>query len=520
MAESKSVRPAATTDCPYPYWIDGINNPKDSSRLVKRVKLSDLMNYDPRASYKHKQLWEFHLGWAHEDYNWTSLAAVRRIQAEMLARDPAGKAMSLHHIAAGDRDLVEWQYLFEDEKGKGRHGTRFSVNWELLELAAKGQFPVCVHPVGDAICVTLQGDSGVTLQGDANASCVHPVGDKDPTTQTRLPDGATSSSNDSAAPASPPHAAGLVPASGGAPQGRASDTVPAADTLAGGFDELWEAYRFKHDRAKAKAAYGKLSPDANLHAKLIAEAARWHAHYEGNNTEPRWRVRLHNWIGGEKYLEDVPQVYSDAKSAAISKTRGSAKPAKASTGRAAKPGCAFAAGETTITITKADLSKMQTSSLLILTAEDADGIEYIHTIPLEHHNEEVQAAGQREKDKLADAAGLYFGFEDAGQLVGRQVVALVDSGELTWHPPRGGQPQPEPEPVAPAVPPTPQPPTDYGTKEWEQRRTARLNAVAEWDAAHPEMFKDKDVRELTEAEEAERADYDAWYEASLEEDAA
>lgn len=103
---------------PYPYWTDGIDNPKDTARTVARMKLSDLMNYDPRASYRHKKLWEFHLAWAHKDYKWTSLASVRRIQAEMLARSPTGKAMSTQHIASGDRDLVKWQYLFEDEKGK------------------------------------------------------------------------------------------------------------------------------------------------------------------------------------------------------------------------------------------------------------------------------------------------------------------------------------------------------------------------------------------------------------------
>jgi hypothetical protein len=95
--------------------------------------------------------------------------------------------------------------------------------------------------------------------------------------------------------------------------------------VAGGFDELWATYRFKHDRAKAKVAYAKLDPSPELHAELCAAAEAWADHYETNGIEPRWRVRLHNWLTGEKYLEDTPQVYADAKSAAISKTRGSAK---------------------------------------------------------------------------------------------------------------------------------------------------------------------------------------------------
>ncbi|MCS3502811.1 hypothetical protein M2189_007676 [Bradyrhizobium japonicum] len=115
MTESRAKSTASAV--PHPYWIDGINDPKDTSRLVKRVKLSDLMNYDPRASYRHRRLWDFHLGWAHKDYNWTSLASVRRIHAEMQARSPTGTALSIQNIASGDRDLVEWKYLFEEEKG-------------------------------------------------------------------------------------------------------------------------------------------------------------------------------------------------------------------------------------------------------------------------------------------------------------------------------------------------------------------------------------------------------------------
>ncbi|GAB1717535.1 MAG: hypothetical protein NTAFB05_25770 [Nitrobacter sp.] len=296
---------------PHPYWVDGINDPKDTSRLVKRVKLSDLMNYDPRAAYKHKRLWEFHLGWAHKDYGWTSLASTRRIQTEMQARSPTSDAMSLQHIAAGNRDLVEWQYLFEEEKGKGHRGTRYSINWSLLELAANGQFPVSVHLQGDAISVHLIGDAAVTHVGDANSVSVHPVGDKDPTTKTRLKDGAISSSN-SAASATPPHVAGLAPASGEAPQG---------------FEEFWTAYAHKQQRAKAKAAWAKLDPSPELVSTIITEAGRWAAHYAEHAVEPRWRVLPHNWLAGENWLQDLPIVHKDAKSAAIANVRGRAKPA-------------------------------------------------------------------------------------------------------------------------------------------------------------------------------------------------
>jgi hypothetical protein len=463
MTEPRTKPPAG--DVPHPYWIDGINDSKDTSRLVKRTKLSDLMNYDPRASYRHRRLWDFHLGWAHKDYNWTSLASVRRIRAEMQARSPTGNAISIQNIASGDRDLVEWQYLFEDEKGKGRRGSRFSINWQLLELAANGHFPVCVHPVDDATSVHPVDDTAVHPVGDATASSVHPVGDKDPTTQTRLPDGATSSSNDSAAPATPPHAAGLAPASGEAPQGRASASIP--NSLAG-FDELWAAYRFKHDRAKAKVAYGKLDPSPELHAELCAGAAAWADHYEANKTAPRWRVRLHNWLGGEKYLEDVPQVYTDAKSAAISQTRGSAKPVK---DKPASP---------SLNIRRYRITDYQTEGspfadwYEIFTFEGEDGTmpftQRMHVLKSGTENAD-DAPDYYAKHQLCRAA---FGKGNPeGDYIGRIVGVNSDKGGIMFHHlPDVIQPEPTPPPA----------------------------------------------RRMT-VEEAQ-ADYNAWYEASLEEDEA
>lgn len=54
------------------YWTKNVKDPRDP---VGKIKLSDLMNYDARATYKHKMLWEFHLGWSHADYEHTSLAS-------------------------------------------------------------------------------------------------------------------------------------------------------------------------------------------------------------------------------------------------------------------------------------------------------------------------------------------------------------------------------------------------------------------------------------------------------------
>lgn len=441
---------ARASAVPYPYWTDGINDPKDTSRLVKRSKLSDLMNYDPRASYRHKRLWEFHLGWAHRDYNWTSLASVRRTQAEMLARSPTGKAISIQNIASGNRDLTDWQYLFEDEKGKGRRGSRYSINWQLLELASRGQFPVSVHPIDDATSVHPVGDTAVHPVGDAKSASVHPASDKDPTTQTRLQDGATSSSNGSAAPATPPHAAGLAPASGEAPQGRASATVPDAQaevTSAGGFEEFWNAYAHKQQRAKAKAAWAKLDPSPELASAIIAEAIRWAAHYAEHAIEPRWRVMPHNWLVGENWLQDLPIVHKDAKSAAIVNVRGRAKPTSTMEPKPAKP-----AVRTTVRVTSADVVKAGSTTELRITARDGDGFEHGRILLLEDDDAESQFEGQRQFASLVHAAGLEQ-IDDSADLLGRAVIITEDGFTAPDIRPDDEPPLPvKPEPVRYANP--------------------------------------------------------------------
>ncbi|WP_157158541.1 hypothetical protein [Bradyrhizobium sp. WSM1253] len=116
--------------------------------------------------------------------------------------------------------------------------------------------------------------------------------------------------------ATPPALAGLVPAT--------------PETPSGGFVELWDAFSLKltNTKAKARAAYDKLAPEASLHATIVGAAARLHAHYEEHATERRYRIQLQNWITARGWEDDLPIVYSNGKSAAIAKVRGSAKPAQ------------------------------------------------------------------------------------------------------------------------------------------------------------------------------------------------
>ncbi|MET4804606.1 hypothetical protein [Bradyrhizobium sp. LB11.1] len=300
-----------------------------------------------------------------------------------------------------------------------------------------------------------------------------------------------SSSDGAATPPPPGDGLAATPAGETPPGARA--TVP--NSQAGGFDELWAAYGFKHDRAKAKAAYGKLDPSPELHAELCAGAAAWADHYETNNTEPRWRVRLHNWIGGEKYLEDVPQVYTDAKSAAISKVRGSARPVSQKSAERAKP--RPPAAPITARVGSSAIVKVGNGSELRFTATDANGVEHERAIVLEHDDMETQFAGQKLFAGLVRAAGLEQ-VEDSSELHGRTIVITGDGFIAPTTRPDDEPPLPvKPEPVRYANPPPSKPMTE-----------AEIEALRARIAAFPPMPRRKDFTITDEEREAWTADED------------
>jgi hypothetical protein len=93
--------------------------------------------------------------------------------------------------------------------------------------------------------------------------------------------------------------------------------APARDP----FDELWNAYGRKHERSKAKAEYRTLDPDATLHAKIVQAAAEWRAAYEAQGRPKKYWKCLHTWLGGECWLEDLPEAYENPKMTNTTKRR-------------------------------------------------------------------------------------------------------------------------------------------------------------------------------------------------------
>ena len=74
-------------------------------------------------------------------------------------------------------------------------------------------------------------------------------------------------------------------------------------------------------RRLPKAEYKKLAPNAELHASLVAAAIALAEHHSTAGTDKTWIKRLQNWIREERYLEDLPVPYVNAKEAAIARAK-------------------------------------------------------------------------------------------------------------------------------------------------------------------------------------------------------
>ena len=69
---------------------------------------------------------------------------------------------------------------------------------------------------------------------------------------------------------------------------------------------------------------------------MVAAASAWAAAYNNNETEPRWRKKLHTWISDVGWLTDPPLPYVDRKAAAIANKRAGKAKGKGATAPAAK----------------------------------------------------------------------------------------------------------------------------------------------------------------------------------------
>jgi hypothetical protein len=364
---------------------------------------------------------------------------------------------SRSNITTSLRRLAENGAIIITRQGQGTRPTEFALNFEF-----PASVPVDMTSSNDVPSVPV----GVTPSGhvdDTSSASSVPVG----VTESYLLNPAYKAEiqidiEDTRPPMAPLLADGLsaTAARGSAVEELASS--PAQPT----FELLWRTYGKERAGGKkeARAAWKALSPDADL-AAIIEAATAWRGAWLALNDPKRPRYTLARWLADERYDQDAPTGFTKVEKAS------KAKPAKD------KPG---------INIRRYRITDYQTEGspfadfFEIFTFEGEDGTmpftHRLHVLKLDTENAD-DAPDYYAKHQLCRAA---FGKGNPeGDYIGRVIGMNSDKdGIMFHHLPDVIQPEPAPEPVAPA----------------RVQRTLTL-------------------------EEAQ-ADYDAWYEASLEEDEA
>jgi hypothetical protein len=390
----------------------------DPRTIVGQTRAVALMRSDKRASYKHFALLEFHWGWAHQKYNHTSLASVRKIHATLLERNPLGEAqISLPHINAANRDLVECGWLFELDKGIGRSASRFIPNYAIFKVAAEGNFrsflegdiDFSVYPLGEregfGNSVNPLGNAGVTYEVNANRFCVDHAGNKDSLTETGRKDRSTEREIDPA-PASPPLADGLE--------------ATAAGSAGEGFDELYRVYGNRQKKSEAKAAYMKLDPSPELHIHMVEAARRWHASWAAQGKADAPRFTLAKWIEREEYDCDPPAAFK------AKERKAKAEPVVAETKPNKPDFTIYPDRPASGVIERAEKSTDEEDGTVMLEVwfRTSEGEDVEHMVICQSAISEEQEEGQRELRLLLDAVGLD-DLSDPDDLIGRPAELMI-----------------------------------------------------------------------------------------------
>ncbi|WP_083213691.1 MULTISPECIES: hypothetical protein, partial [unclassified Ensifer] len=85
-------------------------------------------------------------------------------------------------------------------------------------------------------------------------------------------------------------------------------SAATAGPAKGGFEELWRGYDYRQKKKEAKAAYDKLAPDADLHARIVAAAIAWQQSWAAQGKQDAPRFTLAKWLEREEYECD-PAAY-------------------------------------------------------------------------------------------------------------------------------------------------------------------------------------------------------------------
>ncbi|RRI03939.1 hypothetical protein EH240_09575 [Mesorhizobium tamadayense] len=410
-----------------PYWK--LDDPRG---LLGQTRAVALMRSDNRASYKHLALIEFHWGWANQKYDWTSLASVRRMHSVLTERNPLGlPGMTTRHINSGNRDLCEWGWLFELDKGSGRNASRFLPNYTVFQIAATGNFSKFLngeiscsvsragtHNGYEILCIPYGDTDACTYEVNANRFSVSPVGNKDSLTGTGLQAVSTERDIEPATPTAP-HA----------PPAIAADAAGSAgDGERDWFEELWRAYGYKRGKTEARRAYAKLAPDADLHAEMVASAVSWRETWAAQDKPDAPRFTLAKWIEREEYECEPPTAYRPKERKDRPKKPAVADNDNAEVEWVGDVSAFVPAGRHVIRIKDAwyHVDGDNHEATLVFDVDDQNIVltDVEHCFFVQHQNENVQIKGQKHLNDACRSAGIA-DIEDMEQFIGKDVEVIV-----------------------------------------------------------------------------------------------
>ncbi|WP_411906269.1 hypothetical protein [Rhizobium mayense] len=352
---------------------DQLREPKPES-LEAKFKLMTLLPFDKRAKRKHILVYGFVLDWFHSKYG-NALASSRHVLSELKERDPFGQGLYMGDVHGALTDLVSWGYLSR-EKGAGRRASRYIPVWSKFDSVRKS-----MNITDHEISARETPNNSVLESPNATADSVLKISELRPSYRDPGTDPGTRREGIDPAPASPPPGPGL--------EGR-----PGAVRAGDGFEELWLAYGHRQKKAEARAAYVKLSPDDDLHARMVEAAGQWRSAWEAQGRADAPRFTLARWLEREDYDCSPPTAYTP-------KSRSKARPTNAANQNVLAP-----SGSRRAIITKSHVDEGGGHQKLHMTLLDLDdGTEWDHSITISSSNTERQCVGQAELGELISAVG-------------------------------------------------------------------------------------------------------------------
>jgi hypothetical protein len=199
-----------------------------------------------------------------------------------------------------------------------------------------------------------------------------------------------------------------------------------AETAKDDFEELWQAYGYKQRKADAKAAYRKLSPDGDLHARMLNSASAWQARWAEQAKPNAPRYSLAKWIEREEFECDPPAGYA-AKEKMAKKETGS-KAAIEDIPENKAPDFSASPDEPALgVIERVDDYTFEEDGGKSLTIyyRTQDGKEIEHFIMYESPDIREQERGQQDLRKVLEAVELVEA-NDAQDLVGCKVDLMIN----------------------------------------------------------------------------------------------